>query len=67
MPDKKLEKVGKAKVARILGKHQLRMIVKLPENTFFGIGITASVFVFEAGVPKTGKRYLGAASLKTDS
>jgi len=35
------------------------MIVKLPENTFFGIGITASVFVFESGVPQDGEEIFG--------
>lgn len=59
MPDKKLEKVGKAKVDRMLKKHRLRMIVKLPENTFFGIGITASIFMFEAGVPQNGEAIFG--------
>lgn len=55
MPDKKLEKVGKGKVKRILKHHRLKQIIKLPENTFFGIGITASVFVFESGVPQDGE------------
>lgn len=55
MPDKKLEKVGKAKVRRILAKHRLKKIIKLPENTFFRIGMTTSIFIFESGVPQDGK------------
>lgn len=47
MPDKKLEKdSGNAK--KILEKHTLRKIIKMPENVF-DAGVTTSIFVFEAG------------------
>ena len=55
LPDKKLEKTGKAQVRRILKKHRIRKIIKLPEDLFFGVGITTSIFVFEAGVAQTQK------------
>ena len=75
MPDKKLEKVSKAKVRVLLKKHRLRMIVKLPEDTFFGIGITASIFVFGSGVPQDNEDIFGgyipedglACNLKTSA
>ena len=35
------------------------MIVKMPENTFFGIGVTTSIFVFEAGVPQGTRNIIG--------
>ena len=55
LPDKKLEKASKTQMKRILRKHRLRKIIKLPEDLFFGIGVTTSVFVFEAGIPQDGK------------
>lgn len=57
MPDKKMEKETKLKNA--LKKHTLKMIVKLPENLFFGIGVTTSIFVFEAGKPQNGRNIIG--------
>ena len=55
LPDKKLEKIGKAKPKRILKNHTLEKIIKLPEKTFFNAGITTSVFLFTAGVPQNDK------------
>ena len=55
MPDKKLEKSSKRLVADILEHHRLMTIVKLPENLFFGVGVTASVFVFKTGEPQNGR------------
>ena len=65
LPDKKLEKatgkgVGRTKKGlpvnasgeTILKKHKLLKIIKLPENLFFGVGVTASIFIFEAGKPQ---------------
>ena len=52
LPDKKLEKASKAQMKRILKHHRLRKIVKLPEDLFFGIGVTTSIFVFDAGIPQ---------------
>lgn len=54
LPDKKLEKTSKTQMDRILKHHRLRKIVKLPEDLFFGIGVTTSVFIFEAGIPQNG-------------
>lgn len=51
LPDKKLEKVKKAK--KILEKHRLLKIIKLPEN-IFNEGVTTSIFVFKAKVPQKG-------------
>ena len=55
LPDKKLEKASKAKVKRILSHHRLKKIIKLPEDLFFGVGVTTSIFVFETGVAQNGK------------
>lgn len=65
MPDKKLEKTGKKQKERILKKHRLKKVIKLPEDLFFGIGITASIFVFEAGVPQDDKEFF-ACCMKSD-
>ena len=56
LPDKKLEKDGGKK---LLKKHRVEMIVKMPENTFFGVGVTTSIFVFEAGVPQGTRNIIG--------
>lgn len=65
MPDKKLEKTGKKQKERILKKHRLKKVIKLPEDLFFGIGITASIFVFEAGMPQDDKEFF-ACYMKSD-
>mgnify|MGYP004657987667 CR=1 FL=1 len=52
LPDKKLEKMSKIQMKRMLKHHRLRKIIKLPEDVFFNIGVTTSIFVFEAGVPQ---------------
>ena len=49
LPDKKLEKDGGKK--KLLESHTLTHIIKLPENLFFGVGVTTSIFVFESGRP----------------
>lgn len=56
MPDKKLEKDNGRK---LLKKHTLTTIVKMPENLFFGVGITTSIFVFETGKAQNGKSIIG--------
>ena len=56
LPDKKLEK---DKGAKLLKKHRLTTIVKMPENLFFGVGVTTSIFVFEAGRPQNNKDIIG--------
>lgn len=51
LPDKKLEKDHGEK---LLKKHTLEKIIKLPEKTFTE-GVTASVFIFTAGKPHKDK------------
>ena len=65
LPDKKLEKAGKSQINRILKHHRLRKIIKLPEDLFFGVGVTTSIFVFEAGVPQDGREFF-ACYMETD-
>lgn len=55
LPDKKLEKASGKQMKRILKKHRLRKIIKLPEDLFFGVGVTTSIFVFETGIAQEGK------------
>lgn len=57
LPDKKLEKTGKAQEQRILKHHRLLKVIKLPEDLFFGIGVTTSIFVFKAGVPQNDEEF----------
>lgn len=57
LPDKKLEKTPKTQMTRILRHHRLLKVVKLPENLFFGIGVTTSIFLFQAGVPQDGREF----------
>lgn len=57
LPDKKLEKTSKSRITRILRHHQLQKVVKLPENLFFGIGVTTSIFIFEAGQPQDERKF----------
>lgn len=56
LPDKKLEKDGGKK---LLKNHRLTHIIKLPENLFFGVGVTTSIFVFESGIPQNGRNIKG--------
>lgn len=49
LPDKKLEKDNGW---RLLKHHTLTTIVKMPEDLFFNVGVTTSIFVFEAGRPQ---------------
>ena len=60
-PDKKLEKAHTDKKYgnKVLKKHRLTTIVKLPENLFFGVGVTTSIFIFEAGKPQNGQNVIG--------
>lgn len=61
LPDKKLEKdfTDKTVGNKVLKKHTLTTIVKLPENLFFGKGITTSIFVFETGKPQNDRNIIG--------
>lgn len=58
LPDRKLDKSGK-KAWDILKAHRLEQIIKLPENLFFGVGVTTSIFVFRAGAPQGGRKIFG--------
>ncbi len=60
LPDKKLEKdhTDKKYGNKILRNNTLTTIVKLPEETFFGVGVTTSIFIFEAGKPQNGKNII---------
>ena len=59
LPDKKLEKTSNTQIKRILSNHRLTKIIKLPEPLFFGVGVTTSIFIFEAGQPQNGKEIFG--------
>lgn len=53
MPDNKLEtNINKAR--RILARHRLLKIIKLPEKTFSGC--TTSIFIFKAKLPQNGNQ-----------
>lgn len=55
LPDKKMEKASKTQMKRILKHHRLQKIIKLPEDLFFNVGVTTSIFIFEAGVPQNDR------------
>lgn len=55
LPDKKLEKTSAKQMKRILSHHRLKKVIKLPEDLFFNVGVTTSIFVFETGIAQDGK------------
>lgn len=55
LPEKKLEKASKAQMRRILKQHRLLKIIKLPEDVFYGAGVTTSIFIFETGIPQNDR------------
>lgn len=57
LPEKKLEKASTKQVERILKHHRLKKVIKLPEDLFFGVGVTTSIFIFESGVPQDEKQF----------
>ena len=59
LPDKKLEKASKTQIKRILKNHRLTKIIKMPEDLFFGVGVTTSIFVFETRVPQGNNEIFG--------
>ena len=59
LPDKKLEKASKKQIKRMLLNHRLTKIIKLPEDLFFGVGVTTSIFVFVAGQPQNDEEIFG--------
>ena len=56
LPDNKLEKKIK-QARRILKRHRLEKIIKLPEKVF--TGATTSIFVFRTGVPQGDNEIFG--------
>ena len=54
LPDNKLEK-NPGISRRMLKRHRLDKIIKLPKDTFQSVSMTTSVFVFTAGFPQNGK------------
>lgn len=61
MPDKKLE-ANEKKAKRILQKHTLSKIIKLPNEIFSGT--KTSVFIFTSGVPQNDKKIFACAILE---
>lgn len=59
LPDKKLEKASKNQIKRMLKNHRLLKIIKMPEDLFFGVGVTTSIFVFESGIPQGNNEIFG--------
>lgn len=61
LPDKKLGKdyIDKKYGNKLLKNNTLTTIIKLPENLFFGVGVTTSIFVFEAGKPQNMRNIIG--------
>lgn len=61
LPDKKLEKeMSDKKIGnKLLKNHTLTTIIKLPENLFFGQGVTTSIFVFIAGYSQAERDIIG--------
>lgn len=65
LPDKKLEKASKSQIKRILKHHRLMKIIKMPEDLFFGVGVTTSIFIFETGI-KQGNNEIFGCYMETD-
>ncbi len=61
MPDKKLE-ANEKKTEKILRKHTLTKIIKLPKEIFSGT--TTSIFIFNSGVPHKNKKIFSCAILE---
>jgi type I restriction-modification system DNA methylase subunit len=61
MPDNKLEaNIKKAK--KMLQKHSLIKIIKLPSEIFSGV--TTSIFIFKSGIPQNNKKIFACAILE---
>lgn len=60
MPDNKLE-ANLKKAKKILQKHTLQKIIKLPNEVF--TGTTASVFIFKSGIPQNNNKVFSCAIL----
>lgn len=61
LPDKKLEKnyVDKKIGNKLLKDNTLTTIIKMPENLFFGVNTSTSIFIFESGRAQKGKNIIG--------
>ncbi len=57
LPDFKLEKRKRGFSRRLLSRHRLEKIIKLPSKTFSGVN--TSIFIFKSGVPQNGKKIFG--------
>ena len=57
LPDKKLEKTSKTQMSRILKYNRLRKVIKLPEDLFFNVGVTTSIFIFETGIAQNKNEF----------
>ena len=42
---------------RILKHHRLRKVIKIPEDLFFNVGVTTSIFIFETGVAQEDNEF----------
>lgn len=60
MPDNKLE-TNLNKTKKILQKHTLSKIIKLPHEIFSGT--TTSIFIFRSGIPQNNNKIFGCAIL----
>jgi type I restriction enzyme M protein len=60
MPDNKLE-ANLKKAKRILQRHTLQKIIKLPNEVF--TGTTASIFIFKSGIPQNNSKIFACAIL----
>lgn len=68
LPDKKLEKSpNKSKSRRILKHHRLCKVIKLPEDLFFGIGISTSFLYSRREFRRTARSFSGAVWRQTVS
>ena len=61
LPDKKLEKnfVDKKIGNKLLKDNTLTTIIKMPENLFFGVNTSTSIFIFESGKAQKGRNIIG--------
>lgn len=58
LPDNKLE-ANMKKTKRILQKHTLIKIIKLPDEIFNGV--TTSIFIYKSGIPQNNKKIFACA------
>ena len=44
-------------MSRILKYNRLRKVIKLPEDLFFNVGVTTSIFIFETGIAQNKNEF----------